>query len=1278
MNAVSAAACKGMERKTSVRQRLAWWLCCLGLAACGAPLRVFDPGVDPGRLEADARAQWTTPATRAAGAHALAWSCLLYGRACGELRARGAEATGEDLAAGTLLRALAAAGTADVGARASAWFDAVLVGLGVPGAPAPAEALATAAALQLERLAVRDRAAVDRALAARAELAPQVWTAGSAEGRWRRCLALPAACGLWAAATAGQSVALPNTVGLPLTVTQRLDRVRARMHIGVAEWQAADFDGVFGDAAGLVDLDDACAAPEFRAGCVRDGRFGLAVERPGLYAVRVTFETSQPGSVWLHLAAPRGVRAWLDGVLWAPPSCGTLPLSPRCDGQGDLAGGTHTLHLLVPTAADGDVLEVAIVPGPAAESLPPTWPGVLRDVVAAFGASRAQVPVGRGILRALVEIERSASLDSAGKAEFDDLDRVLDALPDHVDARIDRAARVRDAGNPELARDMLGPLRGDPFSWPAASSGSRRAVDSADPGGGERQIGAPAAPPVGLARRADLWVERAEQLAALGVTDAATRAFEAAVVAQPGDCAVWRRALEHATDTLQRAAVRRLLASAAPACNVTSSLVRRAHLLSGVETTPAATTTGGVGAASLSVTNCRIWAAAQAEADAPRDPPAGSACERLLARSPAWATQRQWLTAQAGAFDGDGARLAASLREILVGPGHSLDMRQRALEAGATAPWAEFARDGQALARIPDDPTQVAGATTAWVLDQEVDVLLPGGGAIRRVHQVLRVLDDTAAETVGEVRVADGGVLEFARTLLPDGTVVWPAETADKETVSLRAVAAGTSIEFAQVVYVAPDDPATGATRLGPFLFAASDGPIRLSEYVVLAPHDVTPAFEASPTAPAPEVRELGGWRAWVFRREDAPRYRVEPRAVRPERTQASVRVALSPGWPAVMEPWADSLLAGVGVRHPEFDRLVALAKQTPPGAARWGAVAGEVARLVEQQHDGGAPGRPESALGNQKGDRAALLWALARHTDTDGCLVRVAPLSRLPTAAPPDPDDWSISLVRLQIPSTATPGQFDDLWIDPGLEGGLVNHVRAGLRGRQGLLIGCAAAAQSPLVTVPALGAGRDPRRVTVTLRWHADGAIDGEARDELRGALAALVRSWLRGATDQGRRQLLQELAGASFPGLDVAFVAIDELGQADGAIAVRYRITAPAAASRVDALDLALYPDALGPAYCALADRKTPLLFAHTLDTRVEVRITSLGRPPHTRAAPAAHAAGPLRHTCTATTEGATARFEKTIAAEPTVVAPADYPAFAAALRGVDAADAVRIER
>jgi hypothetical protein len=1150
-------------------------LALLLLAACSAPQDVFDPAADPVALEQQARARWADPATKGDGARQLAWTCLLRDRGCQDLRKAVPDIRDPDPVTKAFLRALAHDGMAEVRLRAEAWLDVFTVAL-QDLIPTATRDLIPAATRELTRLARFDRAAVNAAVCARKPVV-DAWPAGP----------LPL-------------VSVRQT-GKPLH-----KRLRTGLHTLAADLpQQLDLALAASQTVTLVPerTDDGpppCVqGPVATQGPIAATRWRTQAPQPGVYGVRAEFVLAGDQTVRVTVQAPYGARAWLDGAVLPDADASARRAT---EAQKTVAAGRHTLDLAVGLLSDADTLAIAVLPTiPTATDAPLRhWPAPVAAIAHLWSQGEpAQVPPGlaafsHSVLPALHRIAVARDADAA--------DRVIDSLPDHTDARIVRAAAVREAGNAQLGRDLLlalGPL-------PPPPGVERETVPQGS---------------AALAKRDDFLFEHARSLVALGLNDEA-----AAVLERLGkDCATVDRALDVAGDVLPRPLLARMLQGVDAGCQDTH--VARARRRIG-----------------------------QPGADA------SDAGDKL------------WSQFQTAAAAGERSAVQRTLQQILTEPGQRLDLRQKALEAGALPPWHSLVRDGMDSARLADDPS--LAAATVWLLDQEIDYLLPGGGAIRRVHQVLRVRDHAAAEAVGEVQVADGGTLEFARTILPDGRVVLPAETDDKQTVSLRAVAAGSVVEYAQLVYVPPDDAATGATRLGPFLFQATDGPVQLSEYVVLAPPGVDPVLTRSPSAPVAEVREVAGMRAWIFRQRDLPRFRPEPRGSRPELAMPSVRLATVPGLEPVIGPWHEAALAGLDADHVGLADLLNLARSLPDGALRWRKVAQKLARDVAHAHDGGAPGRPDTALEQQKGDRAAVLHWLARKLGTDACLVRVVPLSRTPPSAPPDAADWTQELVRLRLPRPGNPAETLELWYDPGLEGGLLDHVRAGLRGQPGLLVGCAQPPQDPRVTVPPLGEGRDTRRIEVRLQWLRDGAVAGQATELLDGALAALLRSWLRAGED-AKTHVLQELAGSAFPGLDVAWIGASEL-DGPGPLTVRYKVTGAAAAGRVAALDLGLYPDALGQTYAALHERRTRLLFSHALDTHLHIEVQTLGEPFSAVPVPLNVAEGPVRATLTAAVAGDRIVIRKTINARPAVVDPGAYLPLAAALRALDAAESVRLQR
>ena len=979
---------------------------------------------------------------------------------------------------------------------------------------------------------------------------------------------------------------------------------------------------------------------------LRSGRYLVPARDPGIYSLHATFSTPAAARWFAVLQAPRPLRVWVDGQPWPDAQ---QPPAKQVTGWIAAAPGPHRIDLALAVSGNGQALQLGLVSADE-EALPPpapAWPQAAQLAVSALlDAEGPEAPRLASLwphapLPAMLTLDTAASLDSQKTAPAGVLDHVIDALDHHVDAQVDRAGKAREAGNPMLALQMLAPLAEAPTQATQVERGETRTTP----------------PPT---QRADIALQRANTMLALGLPDEAARAAEAAVLAQPGDCAVCESALTLGLDSLNRNLLRRLLL-AAPTCPHKALTLAQAQAIVGQQ--PAAVATWGAALAepALALEAARRLQTVQDTDPTTQTPPL-----------PPWTQDRSttlWHEAQHAEVRRDAQAVQRALADLLTGPGIALEARQKALQAGARPPWQPYLRSGEELAAAPDDAQLVQGAGSVYLLDQEILVLLPGGGALRRVHQVVRVLNEAAAEAVGEVRVAEGADLEFARTLLPDGTIVLPAETADKETISLRAVSRGCAVEYAQTVYIAPEDPATGATRLGPFLLQASDGPVSLAEVIVLVPKSVQAVLTPSPLLPAPEVRTQGDFTVHIYRRSALPRFRTEPRAVRQELSLPSLRITAQATLAAVIEPWNETLASFVELRDEELERWLAVARALPPGVERWHKLAARLAKVVQNSQDGVQPGRPDSALAQQKGDRAAVLYTLARKLGEDACLVRVLPLGRGPASEPPDPEEYGLEVLRLRLGS-------QELWYDPALEGGLLGHLRAGLRGRQGLLVGCAHPPADPRVTLPQLGKDADKRRVTVQLEWFEDGRVTGHVQDILSGSLATLVRSYLRDATDASRTELLQQVTGTSFGSLTVTYEGAD--GADDGPLTLRYAVTGAADPTRKSVLDLSLYPDQLGQTYAGLPQRRTRLLFSHAIDTDMRWTIHSAGKP--FVAAPGEvkvdHAVVHFRRT--ASVSGPSASIEKVIRAAPIVVEPEDYRGLALDLHALDAADTVRLER
>jgi rhodanese-related sulfurtransferase len=282
--------------------------------------------------------------------------------------------------------------------------------------------------------------------------------------------------------------------------------------------------------------------------------------------------------------------------------------------------------------------------------------------------------------------------------------------------------------------------------------------------------------------------------------------------------------------------------------------------------------------------------------------------------------------------------------------------------------------------------------------------------------------------------------------------------------------------------------------------------------------------------------------------------------------------------------------------------------------------------------------------------------------------MVRVLPWAREPQSVPPDPSDYALTLVRLELAD-------GEHWYDPGIEGGLLDHLRPGLRHRPGWLSGCRA--EERRVRTPSLGEGHDGRQVRVDLDWREDGSVVATVTEQLHGALAAWMRHQLTTLDDKERAALVDSLARPLLPGAQSRLVAIEGLAALGAPLTLVLELRAAALPSRTQRLDVALHPQDVWATYCALPQRRAAVLLGLALDLRVDLtvrgRVASNHLPrllqaqvPHLQWQRQVHNGAGMLH------------IAWQMGAEPAVIAVDDYTAFCEAARQADEAAQLQLQR
>ena len=558
-----------------------------------------------------------------------------------------------------------------------------------------------------------------------------------------------------------------------------------------------------------------------------------------------------------------------------------------------------------------------------------------------------------------------------------------------------------------------------------------------------------------------------------------------------------------------------------------------------------------------------------------------------------------------------------------------------------------------------------------WLLDHEIVVGLPGGGMLRRVHQMICVHTVGAAEAVGELGVPANAELVLARTWTPDGRVVAPAETPDKTTLSLRSVMPGAVVEYIQVQFVDPVDAVSGATRTPTFLFRSRDGRTVESRYDVIDSASEPVDVQASPTAPQSVERQHGSWRLRSWRRRAAEPFELEAHTPRPAWQLPAVAASIRAIRGSVVLPW-ENTLARYRRGPAELIRpWISRAKSAGEDASAWRALLKALFRQVRHRRRGSSPEDPNLALKRGRGDRASLVWTIARRAGVEACLVRAVPWSKQLDQtrhrwAGYDRDDYAVSAVALNLgPANGKRWR----WID--VNAGRLDYLRPSVQRRPALVLGCSH--RDRWATTPkADPKTRSSRRVEVDVQWRGNGAYVAEVRDTISGALVSAV--------EQARRQrpdaLLRQVSRLAFPGGRATWRPLAATDATAAKITLRYSVAGNANSS--GSLELGLSPYRLGSRYARSSSRKTTMLMSHDVDLRVDVTV---------RSETGALSSRPLKlpqHPLLTVTRKVTGQGSRALTishrlrAKMGLLSAAEYPAFAYVARSADQAERLKVER
>jgi tetratricopeptide (TPR) repeat protein len=612
----------------------------------------------------------------------------------------------------------------------------------------------------------------------------------------------------------------------------------------------------------------------------------------------------------------------------------------------------------------------------------------------------------------------------------------------------------------------------------------------------------------------------------------------------------------------------------------------------------------------------------------------------------------------------DQVRSAALLRA----PGDLQLRRQLAAGRGEKLlSWA--ARDGLAIARAPAPPLAPGEEKPSAVglLDQGAVQVFADGGAVERIHTIVRVLDKRGISRQGEVHVpSDATVLEL-RTIKPDGRVLEPESIPQKETISLPGLEPGDAVELDYLRGAAPRGPDLPGLSLSAFFFRDEEASLIETTYEARAPETVPLEVDAHNLgSSAPKIVRKGGEVRISYGARDVRPAQPEPSAPSESETLPWLQVGTGSGQREFVASFADWAL----LRARPTASIDALARAAAGGSPRQTAEAiyAAVAQAVRGRSNGGDFGAPAPhVLAQGRGNRLVVLRAALQSAGISSRIVLVRPFGTDPAPRRfPRNDLFTYPVLRIDLPG-------GPVWADPSLRMAPFGHLPVWARGQPAWIVPEPGETPSEVRT-PDEPADLDRTSLGFELRLAADGSASGSGVDRHRGFDAAALKDTLERMDSDQRKQAIESMMVRALRGVTLDKLAAEGEGAVGGDATLFYDLHGDLA--RKDSGELRLpastFPARLQRRWVEKAERALPLL----LDQPEEVEIASniaLPAGMHLRGEPKPVALEtPFgRYSWEAREEAGTLRLREKLSLPQQRVAPAHYAEFVAFARAVDAA-------
>ncbi|MBU1240986.1 hypothetical protein KKF84_14355 [Myxococcota bacterium] len=409
------------------------------------------------------------------------------------------------------------------------------------------------------------------------------------------------------------------------------------------------------------------------------------------------------------------------------------------------------------------------------------------------------------------------------------------------------------------------------------------------------------------------------------------------------------------------------------------------------------------------------------------------------------------------------------------------------------------------------------------------------GTGYKRIHRVLRILNEKGADELGEIELPEDAKLLVLRSIKPDGSVFYPLITPQKATHTMRNLATGDLLELEYLLPLSGIRP-LGAWYGDPHYFAHGAFPTVKSRLIVTTPDAMKVEAITTGSVPSSTLKNQKGMITRTYTLWYLDPAQEELRAFNPRRYRKSVRIGVNLT-PANLAKVLRELPPWYGHHSLEMDLLIDSScknrrdRSCVYRLARW------VQENISQDASGSSPWR---TFHSRRGDRTILLRDLLHHAAIDSTLLYARP-ARMgkPNLRLPSPTHLALPLLRYGTTvfdlrsAFLAPGQMA-----PAFAGAMALEPRS-----------------LKWIRLPALGPQR--QEIHATLRFNGEGQGTFHITDETTGFLSARRLGTI---TSRSRahieRVFTRYLMHRFYPGAQLLYLTYKK----SSPLRLEYRFTAP----------------------------------------------------------------------------------------------------------------------